>query len=145
MRRTVCLSMILFGRRLMARVMRELVVCDVCGSDQDVAAVSMVVDGGEQTAELCAAHRQNLQEAVAGVLGGSTATTRRRGRPARKSAEPSARKGAQGKRAAKTLAAGASAGRAASRMPRTTCPHCGMEMGVQNLSRHIAAKHPEAS
>jgi predicted nucleic acid-binding Zn ribbon protein len=128
----------------MARVTRELVVCDVCGSEQDVAAVTVAVDGAEQAAELCSAHRQQLRDAVAGVLGGSTVTTGRRSRPGRKAAGPApARKRAEAKRATETPAAAKPAGSAASRMPRTTCPHCGMEMGVQNLSRHIAAKHPE--
>jgi len=52
----------------MARVMREVVVCDVCGGEADVSSVTVAVDGTEQGSELCAAHRGRLREAVARVL-----------------------------------------------------------------------------
>jgi hypothetical protein len=125
----------------MARMMREVVVCDVCGSDQNVATVSVALNGEQQTADLCATHGGQLREAVAGVLGGTTGETarltrRRRGRKAA-AGQAVATKGAP--RRATAAAA------KPSRMPRTTCPHCGMDMGVQNLSRHVAAKHPEAA
>jgi transcription elongation factor Elf1 len=126
----------------MARVMREVAVCDVCGSEQDVAAVSVAVDGAQQNPELCAVHRTQLRQALAGVLGASDATT---GRPATRRGRKAAAGGAPaGKRATRKTATRKDTATARTRMPRTTCPHCGLEMGVQNLSRHIAAKHPEA-
>jgi hypothetical protein len=104
----------------MAREIREVLVCDVCGSDKDVAAVTLTVDGGKQNGELCAEHRRALDEAVAGILGGA--------RP----------------KATKRVAAKRTQQRGSTARP-VTCPHCGVEMSVQNLSRHIAAKHPNAS
>jgi hypothetical protein len=129
----------------MAKVMREVLVCDVCGAEEGVAAVIVAVDGGERSAELCAAHRQQLQEAVAGVLG--AAEPSRPGRRARRAAAGGAAAGPRAPRKRAVRAREARKGGAArqGRMPRTTCPHCGMEMGVQNLSRHITAKHPEAA
>jgi transcription elongation factor Elf1 len=113
----------------MARVTREVVVCDVCGSEADVATVTVAIDGAGQSAELCSAHRQHLQEAVAGVLRTLTAAEQ----PAL--AQP-------GRKTAAGRTPTAPTGR---RMPTATCPHCGRELGVQNLGRHIAAKHPEAA
>jgi transcription elongation factor Elf1 len=110
----------------MARVTRGVVVCDVCGSEADVATVTVAIDGAEQRAELCTAHRQHLQEAVAGVLRTLTAAE-----------QPAAAQPAPARRA-RTAPTGR-------RMPTTTCPHCGLELGVQNLGRHIAAKHPGAA
>jgi transcription elongation factor Elf1 len=116
----------------MAKVTRELLVCDVCGAEDDVAAVTVAIDGAEQTVELCASHRQQLRDAVAGVLGaagkGAEGESVRRGR---KAATP-------------TVAARERAESRGRRMPTATCPHCGRELGVQNLGRHIAAKHPES-
>jgi len=127
----------------MARRKHEVLVCDVCGSDDDVTAVTVTVDGAERRAELCAAHRQQLQQAVAGLLG--TAEPSRPGRRARKIVAGGAAAGTRAtpKRAARVAEARKGTARNA-RMPTTTCPHCGVEMGVQNLSRHIAAKHPDA-
>jgi len=127
----------------MARVMREVLVCDVCGGEEGVVAVTVALDGAEQSAELCAEHRRQLQEAVAGILG-EGAGSRPRRRP-RRAAVGDAR---DGTRTTRKRAAAATAAKGASRrsqMPRTTCPHCGLEMGVQNLSRHITAKHPETA
>jgi ribosome-binding protein aMBF1 (putative translation factor) len=138
----------------MARVTREVVVCDVCGSEADVATVTVAVDGAEQSAELCAVHRQHLQEAVAGVLRTLTAAEQ----PAAE--QPAAEQPAPARRGRKTAAGRTPAARPAAartsttrtrtappgrRMPTTTCPHCGLELGVQNLGRHIAAKHPGAA
>jgi transcription elongation factor Elf1 len=119
----------------MAKEMREVLVCDVCGSEQDVAVVAITLDGAEQSGELCAVHRQALQQAVADILPGSTAS-----RPAR-AAQPAAAGGRTAKRAARKRAEQ----RQGTPKRQVTCPHCGLEMSVQNLSRHIAAKHPDAT
>lgn len=128
----------------MARVMREVLVCDACGGEDDVAAVTVTLDGADQSAELCAEHRQKLQEAVAGILSGVAPS-----RPGRRPPKTAARGAQVQTRTTHELAARATAakvgGARRGRMPRTTCPHCGREMGVQNLSRHITAKHPEAA
>jgi hypothetical protein len=126
----------------MARVMREVAVCVVCGSEQDVVAVTVAVDGAQQNPELCAVHRTQLREALAGVLGSPGATAGRP--PTRRGRKAAAGRAPAGKRAAPKAATRKVTAAGRSRMPRTTCPHCGLEMGVQNLSRHIAAKHPEA-
>jgi transcription elongation factor Elf1 len=116
----------------MGRVMREVLVCDVCGSEEDVAAVSVTLDGAEQTSELCAEHRRQLQEAVSGIMAGSAPS--RPTRRARKTADRAATAG--------TPPAEEGVAPQRGRMPRATCPHCNLEMSVQNLGRHIAAKHP---
>jgi hypothetical protein len=126
----------------MARVMREVAVCDVCGSEQDVVAVTVAVDGAQQNPELCAVHRTQLREALAGVLGAAGATAGRP--PTRRGRKAAAGRAPAGKRAAPKAATRKVTASGRTRMPRTTCPHCGLEMGMQNLSRHIAAKHPEA-
>jgi hypothetical protein len=118
----------------MARVTREVVVCDVCGSEADVATVTVAIDGAEQSAELCAAHRQHLRDAVAGVLRTLTAE-----------GQPAAEQPAPARRGRKTAAGRTPTAPTGRRMPTTTCPHCGRELGVQNLGRHIAAKHPGAT
>jgi len=127
----------------MARVTRELLVCDVCGAEDDVAAMTVAIDVAEQTVELCASHRQQLRDAVAGVLSaagkGAEAESVRRGRKA-----AAATRRATAKVAARTVVAGEPAEGPSRRMPTATCPHCGRELGVQNLGRHIAAKHPES-
>jgi hypothetical protein len=129
----------------MAKVMREVDVCDVCGREENVTTVAMALDGEQQTADLCATHRQQLQEAVAGVLGAATRETigETVRRPRRRGRKTAAGRTATAKRTPRGSATTGSPKR--SPMPRTTCPHCGVEMGVQNLSRHIAAKHPEAA
>jgi transcription elongation factor Elf1 len=118
----------------MARVTREVVVCDVCGTEADVATVTVAIDGAQQSAELCPAHRQHLREAVAGVLQTLTAA-----------GQPIAEQPAPVRRGRKTAAARTPTAPTGRRMPTTTCPHCGRELGVQNLGRHIAAKHPEGA
>jgi transcription elongation factor Elf1 len=124
----------------MAKMMREVVVCDVCGGEESVATVTIALDGEQQTADVCGLHCGQLQDAVAGVLGGGAAAT---GRPrARRGRKVEAGRALAAKRPPRRAGR---TGSTKSRMPRTTCPHCGMEMGVQNLSRHIAAKHPEAA
>jgi len=129
-------------------------VCDVCGSEADVATVTVAIDRAEQSAELCAAHRQRLQEAVAGVLRTLTAAEQppadqpaaaqpgpaRRGRKTAAGRAPAAQPAAA--RTSTTPTRTAPTGR---RMPTATCPHCGLELGVQNLGRHIAAKHAGAA
>jgi ribosome-binding protein aMBF1 (putative translation factor) len=132
----------------MARVTREVVVCDVCGSEADVATVTVAIDGAEQSAELCAAHRQHLQEAVAGVLRTLTAAEQpaaEQPAPARRGPKTAAGRTPAARRAARTSAGRTPTAPTGRRMPTTTCPHCGRELGVQNLGRHIAAKHPEAA
>jgi transcription elongation factor Elf1 len=121
----------------MAKEMREVLVCDVCGSEQDVAVVAITLDGAEQSGELCAEHRQALQQAVADILPASTTS-----RPAR-AAQPATAVGRAAKRAAR--AARKRVERQGTPKRQVTCPHCGLEMSVQNLSRHIAAKHPDAT
>jgi len=103
----------------------------------------VAIDGAERTVELCAPHRRQLRDAVAGVLGaagnGAEGESGRRGRKA-----AAAGRRATAKVAAPTVGAREPAEGPARRMPTATCPHCGRELGVQNLSRHIAAKHPES-
>jgi hypothetical protein len=123
----------------MARVTREVLMCDVCGSEADVATVTVAIDGAEQSAELCAAHRQHLREAMAGVLRTLTAE----GEPATE--QPAAKPPAPARRGRKTAAGRTPTAPTGRRMPTTTCAHCGRELGVQNLGRHIAAKHPGAA
>jgi transcription elongation factor Elf1 len=119
----------------MAKEMREVLVCDVCGSEEEVSVVAVTVDGSEQRGELCGEHQQVLQEALAGVLPGLTsAPPQRPAQPAgvargEAPARPARKRGAERQRAPKR---------------RETCPHCGVEMSVQNLGRHIAARHPDA-
>jgi hypothetical protein len=115
------------------------VVCDVCGTEADVATVTVAIDGAQQSAELCAAHRQHLREAVAGVLQTLTAA----GQPA--PGQPAAEQPAPVRRGRKTAAGRTPTAPTGRRMPTTTCPHCGRDLGVQNLGRHIAAKHPEGA
>jgi transcription elongation factor Elf1 len=126
----------------MAKAMREVVVCDVCGAEDNVTAVAVAFDGEEQGADLCETHRQQLRQVVAAALG-SAAPETAQGSGRRVAPSRSAGRRAAGKRASRK--SGATASTPTSRMPRTTCPHCGMEMGVQNLSRHITANHPEAA
>jgi transcription elongation factor Elf1 len=131
---------------VVARVTREVVVCDVCGSEADVAPVTVAIDGAAQNAELCGAHRQQLQEAVAAVLRASAEpeapaeppVPARRGRKRVASPAPAAP-------ATRTATARTPTAPTGRRMPTATCPHCGRELGVQNLGRHIAAKHPGAA
>jgi hypothetical protein len=116
----------------MARQTREVLVCDVCGSEKDVAVVTVTTDGTEQSVELCAEHRLALQEAVASILTGSPSLT---------APEPAQQPGAAPSKAA-TRARRKRAERQPTSKGKETCPHCGLEMSVQNLGRHIAAKHP---
>jgi len=116
----------------MAREMREVLVCDTCGSENDVAAVAITVDGAEQSGELCAEHRRALKEAVVGILPGPT-TSRPKG--------AAQQTGAAGGRAAKQVAV-KRVEQPGTAKRQATCPHCGLEMSVQNLSRHVAARHP---
>jgi hypothetical protein len=115
---------------VVAREIREVVMCDVCGSEKEVTTVAVAVDGTEQSGELCAEHREALMKAVADILPEPQAVPAQR--PARQAS------------AARGKAAKRSAGKRAERQstPRPSCPHCGVEMSIQNLSRHIAAKHP---
>jgi transcription elongation factor Elf1 len=119
---------------VMARETREVLVCDVCGSDKDVAVVAVTMNGAQQSAELCAEHRKAVREALARVLPALTPAppqrpTKRAGASGRKAPTPAADKIVEGQRASKRTA---------------TCPHCGREMSVQNLGRHIASSHPGA-
>jgi transcription elongation factor Elf1 len=117
----------------MARQMREVLVCDVCGSEREVTVVAVTMDGAEQTVELCAEHRLALQEAVASILPGfpslppAPGPEQQPGAAPRKAATRTRRKRAERQQTSKR---------------KETCPHCGLEMSVQNLGRHIAAKHP---
>jgi hypothetical protein len=119
----------------MARETREVLVCDLCGSDKDVMAVAVSVDGAEQSGELCAEHRQALQEAVAGILPGFA--------PAQVQAPaPAPERPAAPRRSKSASAASKIAESRRTPKRKVTCPHCGVEMSIQNLGRHIAAKHP---
>jgi transcription elongation factor Elf1 len=120
----------------MARETREVLVCDLCGSDKEVMVVAVSVDGAEQSGELCAEHRQALQEAIAGILPGLAPTQPEA--PAQQAA-PRRSKSAT---SAATKLADKLAERRRTPKRKVTCPHCGLEMSIQNLGRHIAAKHP---
>jgi len=117
---------------VMAREMREVLVCDTCGSENDVAAVAVTVDGVEQGGDFCAEHRQALKDAIAGILS-KPPTSQPKG--------AGQQTGAASRRPAKRVAS-KRVGRAAPTKRLATCPQCGLEMSVQNLSRHIAARHP---
>jgi transcription elongation factor Elf1 len=116
----------------MSREMREVLVCDVCGGEREVAAVAVTLDGAEQTVDLCSEHQLALQEAVASIMPGFPST------PAPGPAQPPAV--APSKAARRATRKRAERQRTSKR--KETCPHCGLEMSVQNLGRHIAAKHP---
>jgi hypothetical protein len=118
----------------MARETREVLVCDLCGSDKEVMVVAISVDGVEQSNELCAEHRQALQEAIAGILPGLA--------PAQAEAEAPAQRPARRRGKSATSAASKLAEQRRTPKRKVTCPHCGLEMSIQNLGRHIAAKHP---
>jgi len=124
------------------------VVCDVCGSETDVAPVTFAIDGAEQVAETVCRARRHLQNAVAGVLRTLTAAEHAaaeqlapapRGRKTAASTVPPAR------RATRTYTTTAPTAHTERRMRTTTCPHCGLELGVQNLGRAHRRQHPEAA